>query len=285
MLYHADCPDGFSGAWAAWKRFGDDAIYVPAYHSMPLPIDPTGREVYLIDFVYSDPRILKDLSENAERVVLLDHHVTAKPFLEQFSDYRFEIDHSGAVVAWKYFHPEQPVPLLLSYVEAVDLRRFNQAYVQEVDQLTSLYHYSFNEWDQLVSDFHDDQKREVHINTGRALLRKLEREIQKIVSLAEDIRFEGVRCKMANTPLHVSYVGKELCTKYPPMAIVWARRGNLVEVSLRSDGSIDVAKIAEKYGGGGHRDAAAFRWEVGRLVHFPRINQKTSRRTVHVGGS
>ncbi len=76
---------------------------------------------------------------------------------------------------------------------------------------------------------------------------------------------------MVNTPLHVSYVGKELYTKYPPIAVMWSRRGNSIIVSLRSDGSVDVADIAEKYGGGGHPQAAAFRWEAEHILHLPGI--------------
>lgn len=32
VLYHADCPDGFGSAYAAWLRFGDSASYRGMHH-------------------------------------------------------------------------------------------------------------------------------------------------------------------------------------------------------------------------------------------------------------
>ena len=29
IFYHKECQDGFSGAWVAWKKFGESADYVP----------------------------------------------------------------------------------------------------------------------------------------------------------------------------------------------------------------------------------------------------------------
>ena len=55
-------------------------------------------------------------------------------------------------------------------------------------------------------------------------------------------------------------------------AIVTVQRGGQLRVSLRSRGAVDVAKVAERFGGGGHARAAGFRCGgrpgelVGRLV-------------------
>ena len=37
VLYHAECPDGFGGSFAAWKKFGKTAIYIPVYHDTSPP--------------------------------------------------------------------------------------------------------------------------------------------------------------------------------------------------------------------------------------------------------
>lgn len=49
VIYHADCPDGFGAAFAAWLVFGDSAQYVPARFGEPAP-DVRGKEVYILDF-------------------------------------------------------------------------------------------------------------------------------------------------------------------------------------------------------------------------------------------
>src|SRR3989344_3757446 len=37
VLYHGGCPDGFGGAYAAWKKFGNMAEYIPLKHGKPAP--------------------------------------------------------------------------------------------------------------------------------------------------------------------------------------------------------------------------------------------------------
>src|SRR3990167_9491025 len=39
VIYHGKCPDGFSAAWIAWKKFGDDAEYIPGRHGEIPPED------------------------------------------------------------------------------------------------------------------------------------------------------------------------------------------------------------------------------------------------------
>jgi len=50
VLYHGGCPDGFGGAYAAWKKFGDDADYIPMKYNWPVPEKLDGKELYFIDF-------------------------------------------------------------------------------------------------------------------------------------------------------------------------------------------------------------------------------------------
>ena len=37
VAYHGNCPDGFGGAYAAWKKFGDTAEYLPLSYGKPVP--------------------------------------------------------------------------------------------------------------------------------------------------------------------------------------------------------------------------------------------------------
>jgi len=51
VLYHANCPDGFCAAWAAYTVFGDDAEYLPVQYGQDPP-DVAGNRVYIVDFSY-----------------------------------------------------------------------------------------------------------------------------------------------------------------------------------------------------------------------------------------
>ena len=73
VIYHADCPDGLFGAWAAWKKFGSQAVYVSRKHSDPIPQDMENSEIYLIDISLPSDE-LKKLSSEGSKIYLIDHH-------------------------------------------------------------------------------------------------------------------------------------------------------------------------------------------------------------------
>ena len=71
----------------------------------------------------------------------------------------------------------------------------------------------------------------------------------------------GFDIPVVNSFVFQSEIGDELCKLYPdaPFAAVWCQKAvNLQAWSLRSIGEFDVSVIAEKFGGGGHRNAAGF---------------------------
>ncbi len=53
--------------------------------------------------------------------------------------------------------------------------------------------------------------------------------------------------------------GLNLQEELLPLGIVYYRYGGSVHVSLRSHGDCSALEYAQKYGGGGHKNAAAFR--------------------------
>jgi nanoRNase/pAp phosphatase (c-di-AMP/oligoRNAs hydrolase) len=82
--------------------------------------------------------------------------------------------------------------------------------------------------------------------------------IDSIVANAEIVKFAGHKAFVANSPALVSEIGHVLATKANGVGIVWVKKGDKLKVSLRSNGKVDVSKIAVKYGGGGHKAAASF---------------------------
>ena len=64
-LYHHPCADGFTAAWACWKRW-PAADYVGANYGRPAP-DVTGKNVLIVDFSYKRAELdaLSDLGRPA----------------------------------------------------------------------------------------------------------------------------------------------------------------------------------------------------------------------------
>ena len=77
---------------------------------------------------------------------------------------------------------------------------------------------------------------------------------------AEEVIFEGYKILAVNAPqMFRSDLGHLLAEKKPPFAIIWYYRDGNIFVSLRASGKFDVCALAKKYGGGGHKAAAAFK--------------------------
>src|SRR3989344_5040066 len=131
IIYHNHCGDGFGAAWAAWRKFGRRARYIGAHHGDPLPNGIRGAVVYICDFSYPK-EIMRHILKKAERVIVLDHHVSARSSAKMANEYVYDLRHSGSVIAWRYFHPKKAVPAILHYIEDIDLWKFALPKTREI---------------------------------------------------------------------------------------------------------------------------------------------------------
>ncbi|KKW45365.1 MAG: hypothetical protein UY96_C0024G0010 [Parcubacteria group bacterium GW2011_GWB1_56_8] len=259
VIYHGDCPDGFGGAWAARKKFGDRARYVPAPNWDTPPPGLVNKDIYLIDFAYRSPEVLRKLMRDNKRVTAIDHHISAEKAVKATHDYSFSLRHSGAVLAWKYFHPEKPTPKLIAYIEDSDLWTWRLSKSRELCAFIDSRDLNFAAWDKLAREFERPDLRRQYAHEGGILLGYEKKLVDQVIrETAQRVRFEGHTACAANCPLLHSQIGNALVEKFPPLGIVWSVHKNKKRVSLRSNGTVDVAKIAMKFGGGGHKRAAGF---------------------------
>ncbi|OGY62989.1 MAG: hypothetical protein A2745_02755 [Candidatus Harrisonbacteria bacterium RIFCSPHIGHO2_01_FULL_44_13] len=269
IIYHADCSDGFGGAYAAWKKFGDNATYIAGkHHELPLT-NLKNKEIYFIDFIYLADA-LRLLMKNNRRVTAIDHHISAKALAKTTQYYSYALNHSGAVLAWQYFHPQKKVPQLLRYIEDTDLWKFKLPKTKEIFAYQNLFERNFKVWDKMICDFENAKKRQEVVKNGGLILKYEDILIKRLVSNAETVEFVGHKTLAVNSPVLMSQIGHELVKKMPPIGIIWNKKEGKIVVSLRSDGKVNVAKIAERYGGGGHKAAAGFSLDAGKKM--PWIN-------------
>lgn len=269
VLYHGGCPDGLGGAYAAWKKFGDTAEYIPAKHGKPLPEGLEGRQLYFIDFSYPQD-IMDGVLKTATSLTVLDHHLGTKEIVESMPDHVFDATHSGAVIAWNYFHPDTAVPELLRYIEDGDLYKFTLPHARQIlayAYTSPLLSSPFEFWDTFIVEMEDPAGLERIIHTGTLFEIYHEHVVENGVRHAELVTFEGYECYLASSSGEfVSDIGNRLVTKRPPIALIVSANATDLRVSLRSDKSVDVAALARKYGGNGHPAAAAFRIPLGQPV-------------------
>lgn len=257
ILYHAKCSDGFGGAWSAWKKFGSRADYIPVKHNFPPPAGLKDKEIYMIDFTYPK-RITEKLMRENTRVTSIDHHISTKPVAEMTQDHSYALDHSGSVLAWRYFHPGLKVPMLLRYIEDGDLWKLKIPHTAAIYAVLETIKSDFKSWSKFAEKLENAKDRKKIIEQGEMFLRYEKGLIKKIVSKATLVKFVGYKTFAVNSSEFRSQLGHLLVKKLPPIGIVWSEQDGRVNVSLRSNGKTDVSKIAAKFGGGGHRAASGF---------------------------
>ncbi len=261
VIYHADCRDGFGAAYAAWKKFGDTASYIPLKaHVNEAPEGLQNKDIYILDFSFPKA-VLETLIAHNKKVLVIDHHASAKDDVTAFPDNIFDLNHSGAVLAWHYFHPHTDVPTLLQYIEDVDLWRFALPESREFSTALGLYDMDFATWDTLCTNLQDTQNLTNFIAKGSLLAQFEDKLIAHMLTRKQRVRFEGQEVWAVNSCEYASALGNELAKLNQaqgklPIGIVYYHTDNTVKISLRSIGETDVAAIAQKYGGGGHKNAA-----------------------------
>ncbi len=257
VLYHASCPDGFGGAYAAWKKFGSEAEYIPVYHGDPPP-NLAGKEVYIVDFSYPKEKLL-ELEREAKRLVVLDHHEGAQESVEVVKEHVYDAARSGTGIAWEYFHPGTPLPRLLAYIQDGDLWKWDRAHAKDVAGYVSSLKFEFELFDPIVQKADSEEGFAEIVSKGGAYREYYDYVCDKIIEQAEEVEFDGYRVYAVSSPrLFRSEVGNRLARMKGPLAIVWYPNHGTWHFSLRGDGTVDLAKIAQKHGGNGHPNAASF---------------------------
>jgi oligoribonuclease NrnB/cAMP/cGMP phosphodiesterase (DHH superfamily) len=260
IIYHANCPDGFGAAFAAWLVFGDSAQYHPARYDESPP-NVRGKDVYILDFSYA-PEVIAEMAEQASSLTLLDHHKTAK---EKFLNFQcdcarvhFDLEQSGAMLAWRHFHPYKTPPKLIEHIQDRDLWRWSMensaAYLAALDSLPR----EFEVW-HTVMQF-SDAEYEQFCARGRAMNEKFEAICISVAQRARPIRLRGYEGLVVNaTPEVASRVGNLLVKRCGTFAVVWSvDDAGRVKVELRSVAPFEVHNIATHFGGGGHPQASGF---------------------------
>lgn len=266
VIYHAQCTDGFGAAYAAWKTFGDTATYLPLKTQTELPHGLIDKELYVLDYSFAIDT-LRELEKVNKRVIVIDHHQSAKEAVTAFPQHIFDESHSGAVLSWQYFHPDTDIPELLLQVEDHDLWKFVRQDNMAFNAALRQYEHNFETWDKLIADLKDKTVRDTFLKEGASILAFEEKLIAHLMSFKERVLFEGHKVWALNVSrVYRSVLGNKLAELNAEnggiaLGIVYYHNSGAVHISLRSKGDVDVAAIAEKYGGGGHKNAASIRAE------------------------
>lgn len=269
VIYHSDCPDGFCAAWQAWRELGYGAEYKPAHYD-EAPPDVRDKRVYVVDFCYPYEVTVQMIAECAQ-LVILDHHKTAQEDLRRLTDTEttpgkvritFDMNRSGAGLARDYWHPEDRENWIVNYTQDRDLWRFALPDSQTVNAYLHTLPHDFKVYERVLHTV----KLEEALQLGRGA--QMYRDMYVAMTKRQAVRqcfAEYDDIPVVNAPyVAISDLVGELA-KDALFAVGWFQRGDgQISYSLRSRGDFDVSKLAERFGGGGHKGAAGFRlrWKV-----------------------
>lgn len=158
VLYHASCSDGFAAAWVMKMALGETADYKAVQYGQGLPIEVFGyKSIYIVDFSYSR-QVLEGLHAQVP-VIVLDHHKTAREALEGLDYCHFDMERSGAMMAWDYCYGTSrdsydarwssvpPRPWIVDYVQDRDLWRHMLPNSKDINAAIGSWVHDFQEWD------------------------------------------------------------------------------------------------------------------------------------------
>lgn len=263
VLFHHPCTDGMGAKYAAWKKFGDKATYLGVDYKKPMPHIKDGSEVYIIDFSYPKEELRK-LRDRSKLLVVLDHHKTAQADLEGEEYAFFDMNKSGAVLAWEYFFPNTEVPSLLQIIQDRDLWRWAFPNTKHILNALSIHGDKVETWDEIINVPLGMSQR------GESISKFQEKEVG-FHTKPENVRLcrvLGYKVALVNASTQISEIGSKLCRDHDvDFAIVYKIDPNgVVELSLRSVGDFDVSEVAKKFGGGGHKNASGARTSLEELT-------------------
>ncbi len=284
VIYHDDCHDGFAAALACWMRWGDDGVeYIPAQYGQQPP-DVAGKNVLIVDFSYKRD-VTAAMAATVARMVILDHHKTAKDelagwrvFVDKLHSpmtldhvnaawahndrinttlFHFDLDRSGARMAWDFCWPCTPSPRLIEFVQDRDLWEWKFGDdSRAVHMLLATAPRTFSHWSSLIS------MPQAALDQGYLLLEYYNQLVGKFADRAHGMRIGGHFIMASNCPPEfASDVANRLLQLHPsiPFAATYNDGKEARGYSLRSEDSrVDVSQVAAKFGGGGHRNAAGF---------------------------
>ena len=291
VITHGNCVDGCTCRAIFEDIYKDKAEYIEVDHSDVDPAFPEkfnsfwqnasrfkNTEVFMADICLRE-EVINLFLENNNTVNIIDHHETALPLIQKLRERKesdkslplnitFSDDNSesGAMLTWKHMNPDTSPPMLVEYVSDGDLWKFKYG-----DQTHHTYsgllannrqpsQVPKDEWINLLNNQKDLDKV---IELGATLYGAYIEKVKSYIPTAVEVILDGHKGYMVNAPAkYKSELGNMLAKKNGTFALVWdIKDDGMVACSLRSVEPFRVKEIAEKFGGGGHAQASAFRVE------------------------
>jgi uncharacterized protein len=293
VVYHDNCADGFGAAFAAWMKLEDNAEYIACNYGAKQEqfiqeMAAKGWQpvtLYIVDFAFKLHQ-LNELAKCFEKIVVLDHHKTARDDLQElyatddaFPENKkwirhtdlvdnieviFDMSRSGAQIAWDYFHTyykSDGRPELIDFIGMRDLWKHKGTPHEEDAEAVHLALTSapFNcrDWFRYVNP----SGFVLLLNKGHAIRNFFQQRVEEICKPEKILKttYASYNLKVINAPYYFASEVGDFLREDGWITLVWSYDTRDVVVSLRSAANVDCSQFAKLFGGGGHAQAAGFK--------------------------
>lgn len=272
-FYHNDMDGRCAGAIVArYTNNYNPNDYFEVDYLMELPIDKIAKDeqVYLVDYSFKDNTVwqLDEILKKTKNVVWCDHHTSSMNLLINRPELRripgiITDGISGAALIYMYLYDYDfdNCPMYVKYVSDYDCWIYNYGdnttyfklglEMKKFDALDKV-------WKSLEDEFKDIETLNKIIDDGKTIKTFIDMDNEQYLkSFGYESVIDGLPCYVVNKKSN-SWIFGDKINNYP-IVIVYAFNGEKFSYSLFStDKNVDCSKIAEKYGGGGHKGAAGF---------------------------
>jgi oligoribonuclease NrnB/cAMP/cGMP phosphodiesterase (DHH superfamily) len=304
VFYHNDM-DGRCAAAVVAKYEGDlykasdsrneaRCHYIEVDYIKPLPLEiiKDGEKVYLVDYAFTKNTVWqleKLVKEKNCDVIYCDHH-DSSIHLQQDNKYEWlksikgirSKEASGAALTYMNLYKVgfDGIPYFIKLVSDYDCWEYKYDPDTTYFKLgleTKDYDALDDVWEAL---FVDPMSRETLLELGKIIKSYIDKDNKAYRdSYAYETEVAGIKC-MAINRKNNSWIFGEKYYEYP-IVMTYAFNGEKWSYSIfSSDPNVDCSKIAESFGGGGHRGAAG--WVMDDMP-FKKVEGKAARKLQESG--
>jgi len=261
-VYHSADIDGKVSAGIVKMHYKSDYVeFVPSNYGLNTRLNLTpDTTLIIVDFSF-DLDVMREMEKQVKKLIWIDHH----PVIEQYKEQGYNPEglrgqeHSAAYYCWKYFFPDKKVPDFVRYTSDYDTwahtmpesMAFNAAMYNEPMPTINSY-----DWNRLL----DDTYMEYLLNSGRRILEFADIKRRAVKSHIFQTTFMGHKTAAINMRNTNSTIFDD-CGIECSIMMTFGKYANLENprVTIYStDNTVNVGKLAESLGGGGHAGAAGF---------------------------